>query len=396
MALTSFFERRVHPSGSLRYAAYAASLRPPGTPTPFLLLVRLLAIRPQKQLFRVLRAFELQELHIFLETSIERHADLPWSRKDLRILDQSFVRQVIRAEWGKSFDHMQGIAVEIPGPVEPVLARWPLRREQNGCRESRHIDNQRIALPFAVGPAHPGIDGRLRWFPHIDLAASVGILIDDRQPLLTLTDTGKDLEWIRQIRSAGHTGQMTFQFRIELQAVLVVFLFLFRGPLLIRNPSAFDDAQAWRRCADRAELENRRRSAALAFEVPVCRVEGLPDAAQVRLAVRETSYLGLQLVRAECGLPGRRLSRRRCDGEQNDEREFQRISHRIVSLASLYSVERKIVGSRNFHLALSKEQVQHEDTIGSFIRPARAIVVDRLRLTQLRSDGRFSRSDEAA
>src|SRR5207247_3590143 len=33
-----------------------------------LLLVRLLAIRPQKQLFRVLRAFELQELHIFLET----------------------------------------------------------------------------------------------------------------------------------------------------------------------------------------------------------------------------------------------------------------------------------------------------------------------------------------
>src|SRR6266704_1323321 len=65
-----------------------------------------------------------------------------------------------------------------------------------------------------------------------------------------------------------------------------------------------------------------------------------------------------------------------------------------ISLASLYSVERKIVGSRNFHLALSKEQVQHEDTIGSFIRPASAIVVDRLRLTQLRLDGRFSRSDD--
>src|SRR5207247_6769746 len=129
---------------------------------------------------------------------------------------------------------------------------------------------------------------------------------------------------------------------------------------------------------------------------PVRGVEGLPDAAQVRLAVRQTSYLGLQLVRAECSLPGRRLSRRGCDGEPNEERESQRISHRIVSLASLYSVDRKIVGSRNFQIALSKEQVQHEDTIGSFIRPARAIVVDRLRLTQLRSDGRFSRSAAAA
>src|SRR5437867_12265219 len=99
---------------------------------------------------------------------------------------------------------MQGIAVEIPGPVEPVLARWPLRREENGCRESRHIDNQRIALPFAVGPTHPRIDGRLRGFPHINLAASVGLWVDDRQPRLTLTDTGSDLEWTGQIRSAWH------------------------------------------------------------------------------------------------------------------------------------------------------------------------------------------------
>src|SRR5947207_12702050 len=137
MALTSFFERRVHPSGSLRYAAYAASLRPPGTPTPFLLLVRLLAIRSQKQLFRVLRAFELQELHIFLETSIERHADLPWSRKDLCILDQSLVREVIRAQRGQSFDHMQGIAVEVHGPVAPVITRCTLRCQENGARESQ-------------------------------------------------------------------------------------------------------------------------------------------------------------------------------------------------------------------------------------------------------------------
>src|SRR5437899_13101411 len=69
---------------------------------------------------------------------------------------------------------------------------------------------------------------------------------------------------------------------------------------------------------------------------------------------------------------------------------------RSRSSASLYNVERKIVGSRNFHLALSKEQVQQEDAVDGFIRPATAIVVDRLRLTQLRSDGRLSRSDEAA
>src|SRR5205814_10551301 len=134
-----------------------------------------------------------EQLHIVLETSMERQADLPGTREGLRIIGQSVVREVIRAERGESFDHMQSIAVETPGPVEPVLARWPLRREENGCRESRHIDNQRITLPFAVGPTHPRIDGRLRGFPHINLAASVGILVDDRQPLLTLTDAGKDL-----------------------------------------------------------------------------------------------------------------------------------------------------------------------------------------------------------
>src|SRR5947199_9080253 len=126
---------------------------------------------------------------------------------------------------------------------------------------------------------------------------------------------------------------MTVQFRVEHQSDIGLVLFPFRRPLLIRYLSAFVDAPAGWPSPDRAELENRRRSAALAFQVPVCRVEGLPDAAQVRLAVRETPYLGLQLVRAECGLPGRRLSRRRCGGEQNDEREFQRISHRIDLLS---------------------------------------------------------------
>src|SRR5207244_9743858 len=129
-----------------------------------------------------------------------------------------------------------------------------------------YIDNQRSAVPLTVGPTHTRIDGRLRGFPHINLTASVGILVNDRQPLLSLTDTGKDLEWIRQIRSAWHTGQMTLQFRVELQAVLVVLLFLFRGPLLIRNLFALYDAQAWRRCSDHVELEIRWRYSSLAAD----------------------------------------------------------------------------------------------------------------------------------
>src|SRR5262249_32798865 len=98
---------------------------------------------------------------------------------------------MVRAQGSESLDHMPCVAVEIPGPGEPVLARRTVWCKLNRCRESRYVDDQRVPLPSAVRPSHPRIDRRLRRFSHIDFATSIRVLVDDRQPLFALTDTGK-------------------------------------------------------------------------------------------------------------------------------------------------------------------------------------------------------------
>src|SRR6266481_9726683 len=84
-------------------------------------LGRLLAKRPIHELFSELHALEFQESSIFFETTIDRHAHLPRSRKHFRVLDGGFIVKGVMAEWGVAFDHVQLIAMEVSGSVEPGL-----------------------------------------------------------------------------------------------------------------------------------------------------------------------------------------------------------------------------------------------------------------------------------
>src|ERR1051326_418168 len=111
---------------------------------------RPLAQRTVHQFFHKLDAFELQELSVRLQMTVENHAHLPRTREDLGVLDEGFIGEGIRTSRRVALDHVEGAAMKISGAVEPRLVI-----------QSGDIDHQRLALPTAVRPAHPAIDGRL-------------------------------------------------------------------------------------------------------------------------------------------------------------------------------------------------------------------------------------------
>src|SRR5687767_4642941 len=65
-------------------------------------------------------AVVVQELLILLGPAVNRHAHLPGSRKDLRILDRRLVvHHVAGFERRVALDHVQRIAVKVARHVEP-------------------------------------------------------------------------------------------------------------------------------------------------------------------------------------------------------------------------------------------------------------------------------------
>src|SRR4029077_8962947 len=99
-----------------------------------------------------------------------------------------------------ALDHMQGVAMEIPGPVEPGL-----------LAESCHVDNQRIPFPMAARPAHPRIGGRLSLPIHTDGPSGTRELIGDQDVWARTLD---DLKWKRHVRRARHSGQVALELRV--------------------------------------------------------------------------------------------------------------------------------------------------------------------------------------
>src|SRR5437667_6908478 len=71
------------------------------------------------QLFDELHALELDQLRVLFRASIERHADLPWPRKNARILDCGFVADDVGTRPRIALDHMQRVGMEVPRAVEP-------------------------------------------------------------------------------------------------------------------------------------------------------------------------------------------------------------------------------------------------------------------------------------
>ncbi len=63
----------------------------------------------------------LEKLRIRFLPTIEDHPHRPRSREHLRILHRHLIVDVVGTDERVAFDQVQGLAVEIPGPVEPRL-----------------------------------------------------------------------------------------------------------------------------------------------------------------------------------------------------------------------------------------------------------------------------------
>src|SRR5438093_13493614 len=99
-----------------------------------------------QQLFSELYALIFENPGIFFHSTIQRHADLPWTGKYLRILNGSFVHERICAARRVAFHDMQSVAVKITCAIEPGLVV-----------QAGDVDYERLAFPTAIGPSHPAI-----------------------------------------------------------------------------------------------------------------------------------------------------------------------------------------------------------------------------------------------
>src|SRR5213593_2896844 len=115
-------------------------------------------------------ALVFQKLKIFFRMPIERHTHLPGPGKHLGVLDRGFVVDVVGVGERVAFDHVQSVAVEIAGPVEPGLVV-----------EISYVDDQCVPIPEAPRVPHPPVD-MTRGMPtpiHIDLTNRVSVLVEN-------------------------------------------------------------------------------------------------------------------------------------------------------------------------------------------------------------------------
>src|SRR2546423_9004194 len=80
---------------------------------------RLLAKISVHELLDELVAAKLEQLHVRLRTTIERHGDAPWPREDLGILDRHVIPDNVRRPQREALDQFQRVAVMIAGAGEP-------------------------------------------------------------------------------------------------------------------------------------------------------------------------------------------------------------------------------------------------------------------------------------
>ena len=165
---------------------------------------------------------------------------------------------------------MQSIAMEIPRPVKPGL-----------IVEVRHIDDERITFPMAHRPSHPRICGTLQLAVHTDDTAGAGKFVSHHNIRRRLDD----LKRIGHIRGTRNAWQITLHFRIQLHPVLSVFLLFFRCPRLVRNLVALDYTRPAGNAESRAESSHRSWGRRMILNVPVGRVECLPNTIQVGFAI---------------------------------------------------------------------------------------------------------------
>src|SRR5262249_27729816 len=197
---------------------------------------------PVQELLYEFDAAVFEELHVWLQTAIERHRDFPGAREDLRILYRRFVVDGVRSNRREAFNEMQRITMEVSGSVEPSPVIEP-------C----NIDDQRVALPVTDRVTHPRIVGRT-----LNLVQMSGASRDrKREGHLDLVRALNDLKRIGHVHRARDARQVAFELRVAIDPVFAIFLLYRRGFGLVRNVAvALDDTdRAWH-AAGRAKSEH--------------------------------------------------------------------------------------------------------------------------------------------
>ena len=243
-----------------------------------------------KEFFCKLDAGILDELSIGFQTAVERHRDSPRPRKSFRILDRHLIANGVRTNGREPFNQVEGSAVKVPSPVEPILAV-----------EARHVDDQCIAFPAADRMTHVCIVRGPLGLIQMDRASRVG----KRECHLNFVRALDDLKWIRHIHCPWNARQITLQLRIAINPVCSVLL-LYRSRLgFVRNfPVTLHHAERSRHTRRSTEREHGRCRHAgefifrintglchgpgacfVSLQVPMRLIVGLPNTAEVRLAV---------------------------------------------------------------------------------------------------------------
>src|SRR5579864_4319456 len=152
-----------------------------------------------------------------------------------------------------------------------------------------YIDHQRVAFPVSDGPAHPRIRGNLRLAIQVDDASGARKFIRDQDLVGSLNHLKRQTD----ISGARNSRQKAFSLRVAGSVVgldvsgmgeplLKVFLLLGRRPRLIGDLAAFDYAlPRWFGANGAEEGGKWRHSRGMRLEVPISRVEGLPNAVQI-------------------------------------------------------------------------------------------------------------------
>ena len=157
----------------------------------------------------------------------------------------------------------------------------PRTIEPGRVEKARGVHDQRFPLPMPVRPPHPTIGGSLLVVVHIDGANGARKFVQDHDVLLALDD----LEGVRHVRRARHPRQIALDFGIQRQPVSSVLLLFCQRLGLVRKLAPFNDAHSARHRIAGAQLPDQPRRRRMGLDVPIGRVERLPDPVQIGLAV---------------------------------------------------------------------------------------------------------------
>src|SRR5262249_50837163 len=190
---------------------------------------------------------------------------------------------------------------------------------------TRRCDDENVAFPCSVGLAHPRIDRQLRVILHVNDSVRSRERVDHQKIFATL----ENLERKIMVGSAWNSQHVALRFRVGRRPLGAVFVALCERFGQVRDRTSTHDALPCRYRGDGTELPKVfKRVRRVTLQIPISRVQRLPDTVQVG-AIRN-AFRPLQLLRLS-GADGEQY-RCRCH-----DRADESISHySLLLLTSRY------------------------------------------------------------